>query len=95
MCGAAAGEPHQDDGEPVRLRIGRYLHPALGGDDEPSNLWALCGPCHEGAKNLVIPRPTFSSLQQEVRRGSPADQRNILAWLHYRFGCPNGGIAES
>src|ERR1035437_600042 len=49
MCGAAAGEPHPyDQGRKTRLHIGHIIDKSMGGNDEPSNLRAICSVCNEG-----------------------------------------------
>ncbi|MDP2327184.1 MAG: HNH endonuclease [Dehalococcoidia bacterium] len=85
MCGAAAGETHPYDGRKVRLHIGHIVDKSLGGDDEPSNLRALCSVCNEGAANITLPRPDAGKLLAQIRRATSDDQRVILDWLKAKF----------
>ena len=82
MCGAVAGEPHPyDPARKTRLHIGHIIDKSQGGDDEPSNLRALCSVCNEGASNLTLDRPTSQKLLIQVRRAKGADQVELLKWL--------------
>lgn len=86
MCGAVAGEPHPyDPTRKTRLHIGHILDKSQGGDDEPSNLRALCSICNEGASNLTLDRPTSQKLLIQVRRAKSGDQLELLKWLMGKF----------
>jgi hypothetical protein len=86
MCGAVAGEPHPyDPTRKTRLHIGHIIDKSQGGDDEPSNLRALCSVCNEGASNLTLDRPTSQKLLIQVRRAKGNDQVELLKWLIGKF----------
>lgn len=86
MCGAVAGEPHPyDHTRKTRLHIGHIIDKSQGGDDEPSNLRALCSICNEGASNLTLDRPTSQKLLIQVRRAKGNDQIELLKWLIGKF----------
>ncbi len=86
MCGAVAGEPHPyDPTRKTRLHIGHIIDKSQGGDDEPSNLRALCSVCNEGASNLTLDRPTSQKLLIQVRRAKGDDQIELLKWLIGKF----------
>lgn len=82
MCGAVAGEPHPyDPTRKTRLHIGHIVDKSQGGDDDPSNLRALCSVCNEGASNLTLERPSVQKLLIQVRRAKGSDQVELLKWL--------------
>ncbi|PCH49809.1 MAG: HNH endonuclease [Cellvibrionales bacterium] len=86
MCGAVAGESHPyDPMRNTRLHIGHIVDKSQGGDDEPSNLRALCSVCNEGASNLTLDRPTSQKLLIQVRRAKGNDQIELLRWLIGKF----------
>jgi hypothetical protein len=86
MCGAAAGEPHPyDESRKTRLHLGHIVDKSQGGEDEPSNLRAVCSVCNEGASNLTLDRPTFSKLLIQIRRANRDDQLGVLAWLKSKY----------
>lgn len=86
MCGAVAGEPHPyDKGRKTRLHIGHIIDKSHGGNDEASNLRAICSVCNEGASNLTLPRPTDLKLLAQVRRATGRSQLEILKWLIQKF----------
>lgn len=86
MCGAVAGESHlYDPTRKTRLHIGHIIDKSQGGDDEPSNLRALCSVCNEGASNLTLDRPTSHKLLIQVRRAKGDDQIELLKWLIGKF----------
>ena len=86
MCGAVAGEPHPYDlTRKTRLHIGHVIDKSLGGNDEPSNLKAICSVCNEGAANITLQRPDLGKLLVQVRRATSADQREVLSWLKTKF----------
>ncbi len=86
MCGAAAGEPHPYDAtRKTRLHIGHIKDKSLGGDDEPSNLRAICSVCNEGAANITLERPSASKLLAQIRRAPANDQISVLNWLIHKF----------
>ena len=86
MCGAAAGEPHPyDTGRKTRLHIGHIIDKSMGGDDEPSNLRAICSVCNEGASNLTLNRPQAIKLLAQIRRAPSSDQIDVLKWIIQKF----------
>lgn len=86
MCGAVAGEPHPyDPTRKTRLHIGHIIDKSKGGRDEPSNLRAICSVCNEGAQNAMLIRPDLKQLLIQIRRGTSADQLEVLKWLIAKF----------
>lgn len=86
MCGAVAGEPHPyDSTRKTRLHLGHVIDKSLGGNDEPSNLKAICSVCNEGASNLTLIRPDLKKLLVQVRRATSSDQVEVLKWLVAKF----------
>ena len=86
MCGAVAGEPHPfDPSRRTRLHIGHIVDKSMGGNDEASNLKAICSVCNEGAKNLTLDRPSLQKLLIQVRRATGADQQALLKWLLTKY----------
>lgn len=86
MCGAVAGEPHPyDQGRKTRLHIGHIIDKSKGGNDEPSNLRAICSVCNEGAANCTMIRPDLKQLLVQVRRATSPDQLEMLQWLIKKF----------
>ncbi len=86
MCGAVAGEPHPaDPTRKTRLHIGHIIDKSMGGDDQPTNLRALCSVCNEGARNLTLDRPSLQKLLIQVRRATGSDQVDVLRWLAKKF----------
>lgn len=86
MCGAVAGELHPyDPSRKTRLHIGHIIDKSQGGDDEPTNLRALCSVCNEGASNLTLDRPTSQKLLIQVRRAKGNDQIELLKWLISKY----------
>ncbi len=87
MCGAVAGEPHPyDPTRKTRLHIGHVIDKSMGGNDEASNLKAICSVCNEGAANITLQRPELNKLMVQVRRATATDQRELLKWLKTKFG---------
>lgn len=86
MCGAVAGEPHPyDPNRRTRLHLGHIIDKSQGGEDEASNLRALCSICNEGASNLTLDRPSISKLLIQVRRAKKVDQLEVLKWLKEKY----------
>ncbi len=85
MCGVASGEIHPFDGRKARLHIGHIKDKSQGGNDEYSNLRALCSVCNEGAANITLDRPTAIKLLSQIRRAPNADQIAVLEWLVSKF----------
>ena len=86
MCGAVAGESHPyDPTRKTRLHIGHIIDKSLGGNDEASNLKAVCSICNEGAANITLQRPDLGKLMVQVRRATASDQRELLKWLKIKF----------
>jgi len=86
MCGAVAGESHPyDPMRKTRLHIGHIVDKSQGGDDDPSNLRALCSVCNEGASNLTLERPSVQKLMIQVRRAKGGDQIELLKWLVEKY----------
>src|SRR5436190_681831 len=93
MCGFAAGDPHPDDnGRKTRLHVGRIIHKSMGGSDDPSNLRTICSVCNEGARNLILDRPSLQKLLIQIRRATGADQVEVLQWLVRKFPKQAGKI---
>lgn len=86
MCGAVAGEPHPyDPTRKTRLHIGHIIDKSKGGNDDPSNLRAICSICNEGAQNATLIRPDLKQLLIQIRRATSADQLETLKWLISKF----------
>lgn len=86
MCGAVAGEEHPyDTARKTRLHIGHIIDKSLGGNDEPTNLKAICSMCNEGASNVTLQRPELAKLLVQVRRATAKDQLELLSWLKGKF----------
>ncbi len=86
MCGAVAGEAHPfDSSRKTRLHIGHVIDKSLGGNDDASNLKAICSVCNEGAANITLQRPDLNKLMVQVRRATATDQRELLRWLKTKF----------
>jgi hypothetical protein len=86
MCGAVAGEPHPyDPSRKTRLQIGHIIDKSKGGNDEPSNLRAICSVCNEGAQNITLIRPDLKQLLVQIRRAASQDQLEALVWLIRKF----------
>ncbi len=86
MCGAAAGEPNQNDANrKTRLHIGHIIDKSMGGTDEPGNLRAICSVCNEGASNLTLNRPQAIKLLAQIRRAPSSDQLDVLEWIIKKF----------
>lgn len=86
MCGAVAGEPHPyDPSRKTRLHLGHIIDKSQGGEDDASNLRALCSVCNEGASNLTLERPSVQKLLIQVRRAKGGDQLELLEWLIHKF----------
>ena len=93
MCGAVAGEPHPyDPTRKTRLHIGHVIDKSKGGNDDPSNLRAICSVCNEGAQNATLTRPDLKQLLIQIRRATSADQLETLKWLITKF--PKQAIEE-
>lgn len=86
MCGAVAGELHPyDPTRKTRLHIGHIIDKSKGGSDDASNLRAICSVCNEGAQNATLTRPDLKQLLIQIRRGTSADQLEVLKWLIAKF----------
>ena len=86
MCGAVAGEPHPyEPHRRTRLHLGHIIDKSQGGDDDASNLRAICSVCNEGASNLTLDRPQALKLLAQIRRAPGADQLQVLEWLLQKF----------
>ena len=86
MCGLAAGD--KDPFSPnrtVRLTMGHIKDKSKGGDDEPTNLRAVCTNCNEGLQNAALPKPDQVYILSQVRRATIDDQRALLEWLLGKF----------
>lgn len=89
MCGSAAGD--KDPSNPnrtVRLTMGHIKDKSKGGDDEPTNLRAVCTNCNEGLQNAALPKPDQVWLLSQVRRATIDDQKAVLDWLQTKFHKP-------
>lgn len=86
MCGAAAGEPHpHEPNRNTRLHIAHIIDKTAGGTDDPSNLFAVCSVCNEGASNITLNRPNIIKLLSQIRRSPKDDQIEILRWLVNKY----------
>ena len=86
MCGAVAGEPHPyDTTRKTRLHLGHIIDKSMGGNDDPSNLRAICSVCNEGASNATLTRPDLQKLLIQIRRATSQDQLEVLLWLIKKF----------
>lgn len=86
MCGAVAGEPNPyDSTRKTRLHLGHIVDKTQGGNDDASNLRALCSVCNEGASNLTLDRPSPQKLLIQIRRAKGSDQIDILKWLIQKY----------
>lgn len=85
MCGIGAGDIGAN-GRKADLHVGHIKPKSEGGEDELSNLRALCSICNQGAKNLVTVPPDQKWLLIQVRRANVEDQRTVLTWLGQKFG---------
>lgn len=86
MCGAVAGEPHPyDRSRKTRLHIGHVIDKSKGGNDDLSNLRAVCSVCNEGAQNATLIRPDLKQLLIQIRRATSGDQIEVLEWLIKKF----------
>lgn len=86
MCGAVAGETDPfNPSRKVRLHIGHIIDKSLHGEDNASNLRALCSNCNEGARNLTLDRPSLMKLLVQIRRATTSDQLEVLKWLMTKF----------
>ena len=85
MCGAGAGERDEATGRKVKLHVGHIIDKSHGGQDELSNLRALCRTCNEGAKNITQEPPSWTWLLGHLRRAKVSDQRAALEWLTRKF----------
>jgi hypothetical protein len=86
MCGLSPGETDPATGRKVRLHIGHIKDKSLGGQDELSNLRALCSTCNQGAKNITAEKPTALWLLSQVRRAGQDEQRAVYEFLRKKFG---------
>ena len=69
----------------VRLTMGHIKDKSKGGDDEPTNLRAVCTNCNEGLQNAALPKPDQVYILSQVRRATIDDQRALLEWLLGKF----------
>ncbi|MEY4195726.1 MAG: hypothetical protein RLZZ226_2094, partial [Pseudomonadota bacterium] len=69
----------------TRLHIGHIIDKSKGGSDEPPNLRAICSVCNEGVQNATLIRPDLKQLLIQIRRGTSADQIEVLKWLIAKF----------
>jgi len=86
MCGAGAGEPHPTDpSRKTRLHLGHIIDKSMGGNDNPSNLRAVCSVCNEGASNITPDRPSLIKLKAQIRKARGDDQLALLRWLIEKY----------
>jgi hypothetical protein len=86
MCGVAAGDSDPyNASRTIRLTIGHIIEKDKGGNDEPSNLRAICSNCNEGLQNIAPPKPNRLQLLTYIRKAHRDDQRAVLEWLQKKF----------
>lgn len=85
MCGLAPGEIDWTTGRKARLRVAYIVDKSLGGNEEVSNLSAVCSICEQGRKHFASRGPTRSWLLSQVQRAEHNDQLAVLNWLDDRF----------
>jgi 5-methylcytosine-specific restriction endonuclease McrA len=85
FCGASAGETHPFSGRKTVLQIGHIIDRSMGGSDDPSNLYAVCSVCNEGASNITAERPEFPKLKAQVKRAPITVQLQLLKWMVEKF----------
>jgi hypothetical protein len=85
MCGLTPGDMDPGTARKVRLHIGHIKDKSLGGQDELSNLRALCSTCNQGAKNITGEKPTTIWLLSQIRRAGQDEQRAVLNFLRKKF----------
>lgn len=85
MCGLTPSDIDPATGRKVRLHLGHIKDKALGGNDELSNLRALCSTCNQGAKNVTGEKPTAIWLLSQIRRAGQDEQRAAFEWLKRKF----------
>jgi 5-methylcytosine-specific restriction endonuclease McrA len=86
MCGATPEDIDPDTSRKVRLHVAHIKAKSLGGEDEPSNLRALCSTCYRASKQFTPERPTRIWLLSQVRRAGPDEQRAVFESLRKKFG---------
>ena len=85
MCGLTPGDIDPVTSRKVRLHIGHIKDKSLGGEDELSNLRALCSTCNQGAKNITGEKPTEIWLLSQIRRAGRDEQKAVFEWLRKKF----------
>jgi len=81
-CGAEPGEPDPyEPGRPILVAVD--WEPL----DDQGSIYPryVCSLCSEGARNLVLERPSADDLLIQIRRASAADQFKVLGWLRTKF----------
>src|ERR1039458_2267815 len=86
MCGLCPGDIDPSTGRKVRLHIGHIKDKSIGGEDELSNLRALCSTCNQGAKNITSVKPPAIWLLSQIRRAGQDEQKAVYDWLRAKFG---------
>ncbi len=87
MCGLAAGDKDPfNPSRTVRLTMGHIVDKSKGGEDEPTNLRAVCTNCNEGLQNAAPQKPSRIQLLAQIRRATIDDQKAVLDWLNKKFG---------
>jgi hypothetical protein len=92
FCGASAGERHPFSGRKTVLQIGHIIDRSMGGSDDPSNLYAVCSVCNEGASNITSERPEFPKLKAQVKRAPIGVQLELLKWMVQKFPRETTGL---
>lgn len=94
FCGASAGEIHPFSRRKTVLQIGHIIDRSMGGSDDPSNLYAVCSFCNEGASNITSERPEFPKLKAQVKRAPMTVQIELLKWMVHKFPKEAAGLAS-
>ena len=86
MCGVMPGDIDDLTGRHVKFHIERVKAKKLGGQDELSNLRALCSTCYRGAKDLYKERTSDNWRLSQVGLEGEQAQRPVLSALLKEIG---------